>query len=45
MDTVQKTLRQMDNALKNLQSDLNNNKVPQGEDDRFTEIMGVRVLS
>ncbi|XP_040164225.1 protein diaphanous [Anopheles arabiensis] len=40
LDTIQKTMRQMNNALKNLESDLNNNKVPQSEDDRFLEVMG-----
>ncbi|EAA13883.3 AGAP009643-PA [Anopheles gambiae str. PEST] len=40
LDTIQKTMRQMNNALKNLESDLNNNKVPQSEDDRFLDVMG-----
>uniref|UniRef100_A0A182VTV7 Diaphanous n=1 Tax=Anopheles minimus TaxID=112268 RepID=A0A182VTV7_9DIPT len=40
LDTIQKTMRQMNNSLKNLESDLNNNKVPQSEDDRFLEVMG-----
>ncbi|XP_053672897.1 protein diaphanous isoform X2 [Anopheles nili] len=40
LDTIQKTMRQMTNSLKNLESDLNNNKVPQSEDDRFLEVMG-----
>uniref|UniRef100_A0A182RGP4 Diaphanous n=1 Tax=Anopheles funestus TaxID=62324 RepID=A0A182RGP4_ANOFN len=40
LDTIQKTMRQMQNSLKNLESDLNNNKVPQSEDDRFLEVMG-----
>uniref|UniRef100_A0A182PKU2 Diaphanous n=1 Tax=Anopheles epiroticus TaxID=199890 RepID=A0A182PKU2_9DIPT len=40
LDTIQKTMRQMNNSLKNLESDLNNNKVPQSEDDQFLEVMG-----
>lgn len=33
-------MRQMQNSVKNLEADLNNNKVPQSEDDRFLEVMG-----
>lgn len=40
VENVQKTVRQMNSSLKNLESDLNNNKVPQGPDDKFIEIMG-----
>ncbi|XP_055592579.1 protein diaphanous-like [Uranotaenia lowii] len=40
LDNVQKTMRQMNNSLKNLESDLNNNKIPQSDDDRFLEVMG-----
>ncbi|XP_055641138.1 protein diaphanous [Toxorhynchites rutilus septentrionalis] len=40
LDNIQKTMRQMNNSLKNLEADLNNNKVPQSEDDHFLEVMG-----
>lgn len=41
VETLQKTLRQMDASIRNLESDLNNSKQPQGDDDAFTEVMGV----
>ena len=41
VETVQKTLRQMDASIRNLETDLKNAKEPQGEDDKFSEIMGV----
>lgn len=41
VETIQKTLRQMDASIRNLENDLNNNKQPQGDDDTFTEVMGV----
>lgn len=40
VDNIQKTMRQMNASLKNLESDLNNNKVPQSPDDKFIEVMG-----
>lgn len=40
LETVQKTMRQMNSSLKNLESDLNNNKIPQCDDDKFAEEMG-----
>lgn len=40
LDNIQKTMRQMNSSLKNLESDLNNNKIPQSDDDRFMEVMG-----
>ncbi|XP_052870339.1 protein diaphanous [Anopheles cruzii] len=40
LENVQKTMRQMNNSLKNLESDLILNKVPQGEDDQYVEVMG-----
>uniref|UniRef100_A0AAG5DR30 Diaphanous n=1 Tax=Anopheles atroparvus TaxID=41427 RepID=A0AAG5DR30_ANOAO len=40
LDIIKKTMTQMKNSLKNLESDLNNNKVPQSEDDRFLDVMG-----
>lgn len=33
-------MRQMQSSVKNLEADLNNNKVPQSEEDRFLEVMG-----
>jgi hypothetical protein len=41
VETIQKTLRQMDANVRNLENDLNNNKQPQGDDDMFSEVMGV----
>lgn len=41
LDTIQKTLKQMDNSIKNLQTDVANNRVPQSDDDKFVEIMDV----
>lgn len=40
LDNIQKTMRQMQSSLKNLESDLLNSKVPQSEDDKFTEVLG-----
>lgn len=40
LENIQKTMQQMTTSLKNLKSDLENNKTPQSEDDRFMEIMG-----
>jgi diaphanous 2 len=40
LDNIQKTMRQMNAQLKNLESDLNNNKIPQSQEDRFIEVMG-----
>lgn len=40
LENIQKTMRQMNSSLKNLESDLNNNKVPQSDDDKFLEVMG-----
>jgi len=45
VDNVQKALRQMDASVRNLETDLNNSRVPQGEDDRFAQVMGVSFLS
>lgn len=41
LDTIQKTLKQMDNNLKNLKTDLENNRIPQSDDDKFVEVMDV----
>lgn len=41
VDSIQKALRQMDSSVRNLETDLNNCKVPQGEDDKFVQVMGV----
>lgn len=40
LENIQKTMRQMTNSLKNLESDLENNKVPQSADDKFQVVMG-----
>ncbi|XP_043642135.1 protein diaphanous isoform X1 [Drosophila teissieri] len=40
MDAIQKAMRQMNSAVKNLETDLQNNKVPQCDDDKFSEVMG-----
>ncbi|XP_018568924.1 protein diaphanous isoform X2 [Anoplophora glabripennis] len=39
LDNIQKTLKQMDSNIRNLKTDLENNKVPQGADDKFLEVM------
>lgn len=41
MEHVQKVLQKMDASLKNLETDLQNSKVPQGEHDQFYAVMGV----
>ncbi|GJQ75438.1 dia [Trypoxylus dichotomus] len=41
LDTIQKTLRQMDSSIKNLQTDITNNRVAQDEEDKFIEVMEV----
>jgi diaphanous 2 len=41
VETAQKTLRQMSANIQSLDTDLNNMKQPQGDDDKFSEIMGV----
>ncbi|XP_055376357.1 protein diaphanous [Condylostylus longicornis] len=40
LETIQKTMRQINSSMKNLETDLNNNKVPQCEDDLFVTVMG-----
>lgn len=40
VDSIQKALRQMDSSVRNLETDLNNCKVPQSEDDKFVQVMG-----
>lgn len=40
LDNIQKTMRQMNSSLKNLESDLNNNKIPQHHEDKFIDSMG-----
>lgn len=39
-DNIQKTMRQMQSWLKNLESDLANNKLPQADEDEFAQVMG-----
>jgi len=41
VETIQKSLRQMDANVQNLETDLKNTKQPQEEDDKFSEVMGV----
>lgn len=41
LDNIQKTLKQMDTSIKNLKTDLTNNRVPQSEDDKFLDVMEV----
>ncbi|XP_033328882.2 diaphanous related formin 1 isoform X1 [Megalopta genalis] len=40
LENVQRTLRQMDSNIRNLEQDLSNAKVPQSDEDRFIEVMG-----
>ncbi|XP_076391852.1 diaphanous related formin 1 isoform X2 [Megachile rotundata] len=40
LENVQRTLRQMDSNIRNLEQDLSNAKIPQSEEDRFVEVMG-----
>lgn len=40
LETIQKTMKQMNTSLKDLEADLRNNAVPQNDDDRFVEEMG-----
>lgn len=40
LENIQKTMRQMKNSLKNLESDLENNQIAQSEDDKFVQVMG-----
>ncbi|XP_037957963.1 protein diaphanous isoform X2 [Teleopsis dalmanni] len=39
LEAIQKSMQQINSAVKNLETDLQNNKVPQCEDDRFNEVM------
>lgn len=39
MDGIQKSMRLMNSAVMNLETDLQNNKVPQCDDDKFSEVM------
>ena len=41
MDIIQKTLKQMDSSIRNLETDLKNAKTIASEDDKFLEVMGV----
>lgn len=40
LENIQKTMHQMTTSLKNLKSDLENNKLPQSDDDQFQAVMG-----
>lgn len=41
LENVQRTLRQMEANIRNLEQDLSNAKVPQSDEDMFIEVMGV----
>lgn len=45
VDQISKCLRVMEANIKNLETDLANNKIPLDEDDKFTEVMGVSFFS
>ncbi|XP_076280115.1 diaphanous related formin 1 [Lasioglossum baleicum] len=40
LENIQRTLRQMESNIRNLEQDLSNAKVPQSDEDRFIEVMG-----
>ena len=40
MDTIQKTLKQMDSSIKNLETDLKNAKAAISDEDKFLKVMG-----
>lgn len=40
LENLQKNMRQMSVSVKNLEGDLQNNKIPQNDDDKFAEVMG-----
>lgn len=44
LENIQRTLRQMDSNIRNLEQDLTNAKVPQSDQDLFAEIMTVRFM-
>ncbi|XP_067622436.1 protein diaphanous isoform X2 [Eurosta solidaginis] len=39
-DSIQRTMRQMTSAIKSLEADIQNNRVPQCDEDKFVEVMG-----
>ena len=41
LENIQRTLRQMDSNIRNLEQDLANSRVPQTSLDRFSEVMTV----
>ena len=41
LENIQRTLRQMESNIKNLEQDVNNSRVPQSDKDRFAEVMAV----
>lgn len=45
LENVQRTLRQMENNIRNLEQDLSNAKVPQCDDDLFIDVMKVSLLN
>ncbi|XP_043803672.1 protein diaphanous isoform X2 [Apis laboriosa] len=40
LENVQRTLRQMDSSIRNLEQDLSNAKIPQSDEDMFLHVMG-----
>ncbi|XP_036320526.1 protein diaphanous isoform X2 [Rhagoletis pomonella] len=40
LDSIQRSMRQMTTAIKSLEIDLQNNKAPQSDEDKFNEVMG-----
>lgn len=41
LENIQRTLKQMDSNIKNLEQDLANSKVPQSDQDLFAKVMTV----
>lgn len=41
LDNIQRTLRQMDSNIRNLETDLANARIPQSDQDMFAQIMTV----
>ncbi|XP_076246123.1 diaphanous related formin 1 isoform X2 [Calliopsis andreniformis] len=40
LENIQRTLRQMESNIRNLEQDLSNAKIPQSEEDMFVDVMG-----
>lgn len=41
LENIQRTLRQMENNIKNLEQDVVNARIPQSDQDRFADVMTV----